>query len=54
MTWPGYPVLRDIRELIMVSWLAQNTRERPEIAAEARKRIGDLRQGDGRRDWSPF
>jgi Phosphotransferase enzyme family len=52
--WPGYPVLRDVRELIMVAWLAQNTRESPEIAAEVAKRIADLRAGSGRRDWAPF
>jgi hypothetical protein len=52
--WPGYPVLRSVRELLMVAWLAQNTREDPRIAAEAAKRIGDLRAGDGRRDWAPF
>jgi len=54
MTWPGYPVLRDTRELIMVSWLAQNASESPDVAAEVHKRIGDLRSGDGRRDWAPF
>jgi len=54
MSWPGYPVLRSIRELIMVAWLAQNTRESPEIAAEVTKRIEDLRGGDGPRDWAPF
>ena len=54
MTWPGYPVLRDVRELIMVAWLAQNTMESPEIAAEVSKSIADLRGGDGFRDWAPF
>jgi hypothetical protein len=54
MSWPGYPVLRDVRELLMVAWLAQNTRETPEIAAEVARRIEDLRSGDGRRDWAPF
>jgi hypothetical protein len=54
MEWPGYLVLRDVRELLMVAWLAQNTRESPVIAAEVSKRIGDLRAGDGPRDWSPF
>jgi aminoglycoside phosphotransferase (APT) family kinase protein len=54
LTWPGYPVLRSVRELLMVAWLAQNTREDPKIAAEVAKRIADLRAGDGRRDWAPF
>lgn len=54
VSWPGYPVLRDIRELIMVAWLAQNSRESAEIAAEVAKRIADLRSGDGPRRWAPF
>jgi len=54
MTWPGYPVLRDVRELIMVSWLSQNAGESPAVAAEVHKRISDMRSGDGRRDWAPF
>jgi aminoglycoside phosphotransferase len=54
MSWPGYPVLRATRELIMVTWLAQNIAERAEIADEVAKRIDDLRSGDGRRDWAPF
>ena len=54
MTWPGYPVLRDIRELLMVAWLAQNIRQSPVVAAEVARRTGDLRSGDGRRDWAPF
>lgn len=54
LTWRGYPVLRDMRELIMVSWLSQNASESATLTAEVRKRIGDLRNGDGRRDWAPF
>jgi aminoglycoside phosphotransferase (APT) family kinase protein len=54
MSWPGYPILRDVRELIMVAWLSQNTRESAKIAAEVAKRIADLRGGSGRRDWAPF
>ena len=54
MAWPGYPVLADIRELTMVTWLAQNAGESPEIAAEVTKRIADLRGGPGHRDWAPF
>ena len=54
LTWPGYPALRSIRELIMVSWLAQNASENSDVADEVHKRINDLRSGDGRRDWAPF
>jgi aminoglycoside phosphotransferase len=55
MSWPGYRVLRDIRELTMVTWLAQNGSESADVAAEVRKRIGDLRRGvAGRLDWAPF
>lgn len=54
LAWPGYPVLRDVRELLMVTWLSQNARERPEVAAEVSKRIADMRGGDGVRDWKPF
>jgi Phosphotransferase enzyme family len=54
LEWPGYPVLRDVRELLMVAWAAQNINLSPKIAAEVAKRIADLRGGDGRRDWAPF
>jgi aminoglycoside phosphotransferase len=54
MAWSGYPVLRDIRELIMVTWLSQRVGESQEIAAEVRKRIADLRGPGGRRNWAPF
>jgi hypothetical protein len=54
LEWPGYPVLRDVRELLMVAWLAQNIAVSPEVAAEVGKRIADLRAGDGRREWGPF
>ena len=54
MAWPGYAVLADIRELTMVTWLAQNAGESPEIAAEVAKRVADLRGGPGHRDWAPF
>lgn len=43
MSWPGYSLLRDARELIMLTWLAQNPGHLPEIEAEVGKRIADLR-----------
>ncbi|WP_225991233.1 phosphotransferase family protein [Actinomadura montaniterrae] len=54
MTWSGYPVMRDIREFLMVTWLAQKADENEETATEAAKRIETLRTGGSRRDWKPW
>jgi len=54
MTWSGYPVLREIREFLMVTWVIQKAGESQQIAAEARKRIEALRRGGSRRDWQPY
>lgn len=50
--WPGYPVLRDIRELRMITTNASKATHRPGTLAEVRRRIAALRQGDVRRQWS--
>jgi aminoglycoside phosphotransferase (APT) family kinase protein len=52
--WPGYPVLREIREFVMVTWLIQKAAEDAQSAAEAAKRIIALRTGASRMDWQPF
>jgi hypothetical protein len=44
MSWPGYALLRDVRELILLTWLAQNPRYLPEIDAEVVQRIAGLRE----------
>ncbi|MEU4826017.1 aminoglycoside phosphotransferase family protein [Actinomadura sp. NPDC023710] len=54
MMWSGYPVMRDVREFLMVTWLAQKADESEETAAEAAKRIETLRTGGSRRDWKPW
>ncbi len=54
MTWPGYPVLREIREFLMVTWAIQKAGENERIAAEVRKRISALRTGASRNDWQPY
>lgn len=52
--WSGYTVLADVREFILVTWMAQKAGENKETAAEARKRLSALRTGASRRDWLPF
>jgi aminoglycoside phosphotransferase (APT) family kinase protein len=54
MQLPGYPVLRDLRELHMLSWLVQNVAENARVAAEFRKRVATIRNGIMPRGWEPF
>lgn len=54
MEWPGFPTLRAIRELIMVSWLSQKAAENDETTAELRRRVNDLRTGASRHGWQPY
>jgi aminoglycoside phosphotransferase (APT) family kinase protein len=52
--WPGYPIMRAIREFLMVTWVIQKAEESEQVAAEARKRIAALRNGTSRKDWQPY
>lgn len=54
MTWDGYPVLRDIRETVMLAWMAQNIGNDEATAGEFAKRMRAVRSGGSRRDWAPF
>ena len=54
MQWPGYPVMRAVREFLMVTWVIQKAAESGQAAAEARKRIAALRTGASRKDWQPY
>jgi thiamine kinase-like enzyme len=51
--WAGYPVMREVREFLMVTWVMQKAAEDPWAAAEAAKRITALRTGSSRKDWQP-
>jgi Ser/Thr protein kinase RdoA (MazF antagonist) len=53
LDWPGFPVLRAIRELTMTTWLMQLT-EDPAAAAEFHRRVDDIRSERFPRDWKPF
>ena len=54
MQWPGYPVMRQIREFLMVTWIIQKAAENDQAATEARKRISALRTGARRKDRQPY
>ncbi len=54
MDWPGYPVMRAVREFLMVTWVVQKAAESGQAAAEAAKRIAALRTGASRKDWQPY
>jgi aminoglycoside phosphotransferase (APT) family kinase protein len=54
MQWPGYPVMRAVREFLMITWVAQKAPESEQFAAETVKRIAALRTGASRKDWQPF
>jgi len=54
MQWPGYPTMRAVREFLMVTWVIQEAKESPQVAAEAAKRIAALRTGASRKDWQPY
>ncbi|MFJ6661336.1 phosphotransferase enzyme family protein [Streptomyces sp. NPDC091377] len=50
--WPGYPLLRDIRELRMMSYLAQLATEQTRFTSEAQLRADCLRGRRGPRPWT--
>jgi Ser/Thr protein kinase RdoA (MazF antagonist) len=52
-TWPGYPTLRDIRELSTLTALLRNARTDPPSLHELRHRIHSIRQKDDR-TWMTF
>ncbi|WP_329136604.1 aminoglycoside phosphotransferase family protein [Streptomyces sp. NBC_01476] len=54
MNWPGYPVLADIRELMMTLWMGGKAATEPRAAAEFARRVEAIRTGGNRADWQPF
>ena len=54
MEWSGYSTLADIREVLMVQWLAARAAHDDQAAAEVRKRIAAIRYGGSRQDWRPY
>jgi Ser/Thr protein kinase RdoA (MazF antagonist) len=54
MSWSGYRVLADTREVMMTLWLGRKAGTDERAAAETHKRIDAIRNGGSRRDWAPF
>lgn len=54
LTWPGFPVVRAVRELNMTTWLAQQLGQSSRIDQEVHRRIADLRDEGARRRWRAF
>jgi Ser/Thr protein kinase RdoA (MazF antagonist) len=53
-SWAGYPVLREVRQLTMTTWLMQNAGESAAVAAEFSLRVNSLRERDFDRAWNTF
>lgn len=53
LQWDGFDVLADVRELLMVAWLAQNVRH-DQVADEFAGRLDTMRTGAPRTTWRPF
>ncbi|MCE7081063.1 phosphotransferase [Streptomyces sp. ST2-7A] len=54
MNWPGYPVLADLRELMMTLWLGRRITTEERAAREFARRVHAIRTNGSRRDWQPF
>lgn len=52
--WPGFAVLRGARETASASWVAQQVPGNPAAAAEFRRRVDSLRNGETAVRWYPF
>ncbi|MGW7195868.1 phosphotransferase enzyme family protein [Streptomyces chryseus] len=52
--WSGCAVLRGARETASCAWVAQHAPSNPAAAAEFRRRVASLRDGDPEVRWYPF
>jgi Phosphotransferase enzyme family len=52
--WPGFAVLRAVRELKLVTSVLPILASSPTVAAQFRVRLDSLRTGDARARWAPY
>ncbi|MCO1581400.1 aminoglycoside phosphotransferase family protein [Crossiella sp. SN42] len=51
--WPGFPVLRQVRELKLTTGVLSILRSNPDVRTELAKRMQSFRSGDTRARWTP-
>lgn len=52
--WPGFEVLRDLRELKITVSVLPILRSNPSLGGELRHRLRSMRRGDSHTQWSPY
>lgn len=52
--WPGFQVLRDLRELKITASVLPILRSNPGTRSELRRRLRSMREGDGAAQWKPY
>ncbi|WP_204846109.1 aminoglycoside phosphotransferase family protein [Saccharothrix algeriensis] len=52
--WPGFAVLRDVRELKLTTSVLPILRSHPDVRGELRRRLAALRAGDTTTPWTPY
>lgn len=52
--WPGFTVLRDLRELKITSGVLPILRSNPRLRGELRRRLRSMRRGDVDTQWAPY
>ncbi|HEX5114816.1 MAG TPA: aminoglycoside phosphotransferase family protein [Pseudonocardiaceae bacterium] len=53
-TWPGFAVLREVRELKLATSVLPILRSNPGVAPELRRRLDSVRTGDTTAGWSRY
>ncbi|MFO7192454.1 MULTISPECIES: aminoglycoside phosphotransferase family protein [Thermocrispum] len=54
LSWPGYPVLRAVRELKLTTSVLPTLRSNPQVRPELYRRLADLRAGRSQTVWTRY
>jgi hypothetical protein len=52
--WPGFRVLREVRELKLITSVLPSVRSNPDVRPELMRRLDDFRRGDTRARWARY